>query len=369
MYTLIIDGNYFAQRMRNALGLTFMETPEKDRIELLRSSAVTLSSEIEQLKRAISHVIICRDWSSWRKRETQVFPVESQKTEEEQSYKANRSKDLSYDAGKFYAAYDEFCDICMNELNIPVIKTPGAEADDIAAILSLVHAKNGAKTLLWSSDGDYKQLVTENTLLLKFPKKQIMKIHNNIEESVKTFDSIFSNTNDRFQVLVETFGQPNVLQITPMKSLFIKVVYGDAKDNVAPLFFWKSSTGKRTFKPSPAKIEKALKATGSQWEDLSRQLLYDKKWYTAFITELLKVCKQERDLSHTITVYEYNLRMKDLSPSAIPAEIVKAVINEFVIHKDKRAKINHAADTSSILQSFGLSSSQSFSSQFLQNEK
>ena len=112
----------------------------------LDSILVTLANYINVLKS--DRVILTIESKSWRKT---FYPL----------YKSNR------DAGKeaddklelFYAAVNKAADFMTHFTNAKVIKASEAEGDDIIAILAQKFSLDGEKSIIVSTDGDFKQLL------------------------------------------------------------------------------------------------------------------------------------------------------------------------------------------------------------------
>lgn len=370
MMTLIIDGNYFAQRVRNAADLNFIVDPAKDRINLFQACATSLALEIRNFQGIIDSVFICRDWSNWRKKLTPVYPLETEVTEDRQVYKVNRDFDKDYDASAFYSAFDEFCTLVDQKLNIPMLKTPLAEADDFVYLVSKALGIQNKQSICWSSDGDYIQNVSKDVFLVKFPKRELYTILKDEPEQQKDMFSVFNKAIPQLSVqLLEQFDK-NVKRVNPIWSLFMKVVHGDSKDNVPPLFFWKGKlpnkkTGKYTiFKPAAGHITKALKSLNLLPTTITENHLYDKEFIKQFIIELLRITKQTRDIDHTLKVYDSSLKMKHLSTKQIPVDIVKSMISVFNENRTRKPNITNCSDYQKILAAINVVEQDSYFKSF-----
>lgn len=366
MFTLIIDGNFFAQRLRNAISLNFIDNPPLHKQKLIEGAATSLALEISSLSNIIENVIICRDWSSWRKKHEQIVPIESIKTKEQEVYKENRGKNLDYDSAAFYEAYDTFCKLCEEKLNIAILRSYGAEGDDMLYIVSRILKKLGKMSLLWSSDGDYVQTVDDTTYLLKFPKRQLfMKHQTQVEAKPKTMMDVFNQkTPDRSTLLIENYAKTDVIETNPYKSLLMKIISGDSKDNVMPIFFWKKGT--RTYKPAPGHIKKAFAQlnNGIDLDTIDETFLYNDDMLKLFIQLLLKITKQKRDVEHTLNVFKSNRKMKMLSTKEIPKEIVESCVEVWKSKRHLQTKIKLASNYQQILQEFNITEKKSFFSGF-----
>lgn len=319
MAILAIDGNFFSQRIRAALGLNFIDDPANDEKTLLYECTRTLCSELSRIP-AITSIYIGRDMGSWRKKITPVYPepVNGQqwKEEEEQTYKKNREKETSFDAKAFYAAYEKWLTLVKTQLDIPVIMSYGAEADDVLAFIAHTKSKDEF-VLLWSSDGDYIQLIQHNVALLKFPKRQLW-----VDDSygIKSKNIFTLNENASYHTIAESFKSADVIFENPFHSIFKKIIYGDSKDNVPPVLFWLNKSGQRR-RPSASYIEKAFDKMGIDPDSLTVDFLYQFDDVKAFLSNLVTVTKTSCDVSHLFNVYRSNLELKRLDLTQIPLSI------------------------------------------------
>lgn len=367
LYTLTIDGGFFAQQMRTTCGLTFMETPEKDKQELFTACARTLANVIGMFSNVLDNVIIAKDYSSWRKFETPVFPKESELTEKEETYKDNRSGEKDYDVKLFFDAMNEFYSLLSSKLNISIVSAYKAEADDTCYVISEVNAKLGKKTLLYTSDGDYKHLVNENTLLYKLPKRQIYKSCV-VGNKASGLDAIFNNAIDNsFKVYEAVGGSTNVVEINPFFELFFKIINGDKKDNVPPIFFWLSNGVKpRQMKPANSHITKTFKKLGYEEIPTDFALLYNEEFIKGFIKEILIICKKERDIEHTIKVFKSNRKLLYLNKAEIPKDITKSILDDIKtqLKSSKPIKISTLTEYQNYLGAIGKTEANHFFSNF-----
>lgn len=93
-------------------------------------------------------VILALENRSWRKT---YYPL----------YKANRAavKDTDEKIELFYEAVNKASDFMNDFTNAKVIRVDGAEGDDIIAILAQKFSVEGDKTIIVSTDGDFRQLL------------------------------------------------------------------------------------------------------------------------------------------------------------------------------------------------------------------
>lgn len=107
---------------------------------------VTLANYINVLKS--DRIIITIESRSWRKT---YYPL----------YKANRDsgKEADDKLELFYKAVNKAADFMHDFTNAKVIRSDGAEGDDIIAILAQKFSLDGDTTIIVSTDGDFKQLL------------------------------------------------------------------------------------------------------------------------------------------------------------------------------------------------------------------
>jgi 5'-3' exonuclease len=354
---LLIDGNYFAQRIRNGCELKFISNPEEDKAALIEAAATSLAAEIRALDGVLDGVMIARDYSSWRKQVEPVQPETPLARVKGKNYKDNRDEiEKDYDPVAFYAAYDQFCDLCEEKLNIPIIKTKGCEADDIIFILSRILEKQGHEVLCWSSDGDYLHIINEKVFYLKFPKRDLHLPIGLGNKSPKSMMDVFNSAApSRSKLLLENMQDANIKETNPAHSLLVKVVYGDEKDNVPPLFTFWSKNKKVQYRPSEAKIKKALVNAGFEWDGISKEFLYDEDDIKKFLKELVLVCKQEGVLNEDrlYKIFVSNRNLKHLSGKEIPKDLIASVVQIYNAKRSLKPDLTLCSDFQKILEKFG----------------
>lgn len=332
MYTLLIDGNFFGYRMLKALNLSFMKDPKTDKKLLFDGLTESLANEVKPLENIIDSIVFARDYTSWRKLKTPTIAPEIMEDLEadEIKYKANRDKvEKTHDDKLYFEAFDEWCTMIEESLGIPVIKTKYSEADDAIYVISLLLNNKGKKTIMWSSDGDFLHMVNKDNSLIKLPKKELVIMGGAKEQKSVTMESLFSDKKpDRSGLLLNVF-QGVTVEINPMKSLLIKLICGDKKDNVYAVFQWNAKTGTRKYKPTEKKMETALGRIGESLDTITMEQVYDHVFVRKFLTELLSVCKQVRDLDSLLEIYHWNLKAKHLHKRQIPIEVIKGVYKNF----------------------------------------
>lgn len=360
MYTLLIDGNFFLRRIHSISGLTFLTNPDKDRIELLEKLSQSFSATLRKHEKYIDNVIMVRDYGSWRKHTNVIKPLELITDESvDQDYKDNRTHDETTDWSKVYGCFDELCDVLSTKFMVPIIKQHRAEGDDLLYIISRVLNVAGKKVLLWTSDGDMVQVVNEHTILFRMPK-EIVYVTKSAYEARHSDMSIFNTSVDLLDVVIANGSAVSFTNATT--SIIDKIIKGDPKDNVPPLFCWKGGSTNR--KPNNTHIKKAFAELDIDLSTLDYEKLYDDEFITKLITLLLKYAKQERDVEHTINVFKSNRKLLCLNNREIPLEILTESTNTFKSMSAMRPVFSRLNNPQNIMNELGVAKDTGFFSQF-----
>ena len=162
-----------------AMSVVFTQLKTKVELDSLRHMILnTLRMYNVKYRRDYGKLIICCDDSSWRKR---VF----------KEYKASRNKnreESDIDWTKIFEYLAIIQDEIQENMPYPVVRCPGAEADDIIAVLveSTQEFGNHENVMIISADKDFLQLqqyanvkqyspMTKKLLVEKNPKRFIME--------------------------------------------------------------------------------------------------------------------------------------------------------------------------------------------------
>ncbi len=331
-YAFVIDGNFFARRAMSHLideGMTFQPaTIKKDEKKLLEDLSLIFSSTIRASKPYISSIIMAKDYGSWRKEHNVIRPKED--VSEKVEYKETRKQDEEINWKGVYGIVDRFHNVLEKDFNIPTIKFPGAEGDDVLYATSRIYNANGQKVMLWTSDGDMNQVVNEHTVIYKLPKKKIIVATRYKKDFTQEDKDIFDYDPTSLNKLVIESGT-EVEEANPFEVVLEMITYGQEKDNIPSLFFWKSNGDKpRTMRPSISHIKKALAAIGHPEfpSDLEFDLLYDDAWIKKYVIAILAITKQQRDVDHTIQVFLSNRKLCYLNKKEIPETVLSGIIGQ-----------------------------------------
>jgi 5'-3' exonuclease len=223
---LIIDGNYLLSRM--------VFTLHKNNL-LFGGLNKSLETAVNNYKKwyTFSNIYLVSDSKekSWRKKINT-------------NYKTNRKKDTDIDWEFVYSTYDEFKQ-SLNSKGVKVLEAPHVEGDDWISFLVEKSNYSGRSTLIVSNDHDIKQLITYSTdphyiniMSNEMQSRQRMFVPKNyqifVDSVSKENDDIFSlNDNKDFIKLLQSFlRRCEVLEVSGIESLLIKLISGDTSDNI-----------------------------------------------------------------------------------------------------------------------------------------
>lgn len=237
MINLIIDGNYLL--LKN----TFVLAKHNSLYGMLHKSLEKTLSSYRSLYSFDNIFFVSDSKSSWRKN---IYP----------DYKASRKKDDSIDWEFVYTAYNEF----KNDLpkNVKVLESNSIEGDDWTHYLVDKYNKEGYSNLIISNDYDIKQLVecSSSPFYINimsneiFNREKVFIPHNYsiymnfLKENFST-DIFELNDNNTLYNFLDSFILKRDIHLTDKdEALFLKVISGDASDNIKSPYQAIQSNGK-----------------------------------------------------------------------------------------------------------------------------
>lgn len=258
---IIIDASWMSRWSLYSIKSTptfFANSKEKDSDKYLKQLAINFKRimlEIEPILTHDSKIIYALDYASWRK---------AYQTNEGEVYKGNRIKDEALmDWGVWSDINIEFGKI-LEKFGVIFAHHKGLEADDTAYIWSRMLNKVGRSCVLIASDGDWKQLISGNTYYLKkrgsknvgydfvkIPEPK-QKANNSRRRS---FNNNINNKPIAYRLLESNYD--SVLE-NPYTFIFDKIVYGDKKDNIFPIYSIPSKKDKDESNKKQSEIELLL---------------------------------------------------------------------------------------------------------------
>ena len=396
---LLIDGNYFANRsiftlVKNYPELTLQSEKEQ---KLFLNQMINDFKNIKERFNIVNKIIFVFDDNSWRKFVTPVtnhytirkYIDEINKTnkygnEEIQllqealitgdkknienitdlfilylefnkinTYKHNRSvtkEESIIDWYKFKQIIIEFHNIIKDYVDSYMISN--LEGDDLLFLLKTKYQdKNDYFNIIFCTDGDLKQLLSDNTILFRNITHSKEAPNGEFVVNQTNYDLI----NKQFTVEEIMFGNSNTPQINLLKSLpnfdginrkitciestydiiLQKIICGDKKDNIESLISWPSSTGTRKYSITSKMIDKVFEKLGISESD-KYSMLEEPELPKLFLTHIANETPELdflRANKHFVELfynkYLYNKKLNYLSFQNIPEMLVLEFNEQF----------------------------------------
>lgn len=351
---LIIDGNYFAQRVLGQINMgdsvNNLETEQEQNsfTAALNNSLINLYKTFnnENLN-LIDNIVFVTDSGSWRK---DVEPIKPYWLDDDRviGYKEQRKakkeeSPINYD--NFYKLYDEFAESIKNI--VTVCRINKLEGDDIIMLLSnKLKSFPDVFSVVFCTDGDLEQVVRDNVILMKNVRSKDapngefvinLNMYSKIFEQSASIESLLGSSidnkyyKDLFNIMIGSIdGKTKIKRelnrgisiATPFKIALVKSIAGDKKDNLFSLISWKSTTGTRQYNITEKIIDKALaKHNYSLTENNCKKILTSKDAIYNLMLSLRETTKQPNaPIDEIIKHLKHNLKLNVLSPNNIPEE-------------------------------------------------
>jgi len=316
---LIIDGNYILSKN------TF--TLHKNNLlfgALHKSLENTINNYRKWYPFANVYLVSDSKEKSWRKQLTT-------------SYKATRKKDSDIDWNFVYTAYGEFKD-SMKGL-VKVLEAPHVEGDDWISFLVTKANREGRSAIIVSNDYDIKQIVSYgldplfiNIMTNEMYNKEKLFLPKNYQiflnkVSKLPSDDIFNlNDNSDFLLLLDRFiNKYEINEINPIESLMVKIISGDASDNIGSVWSVVKNGKKRGIgnKGAQSIYDEYILEFGEI--NLSDPDLYEN--IADLICEKKKLSKTQ--IESIVENIKDNMKLIDLRMHNLPGEIVEKMENGY----------------------------------------
>ena len=373
MRTLIIDGNFFGQRVLRALpDITFKVYPDEEKKEFLKACCNHLTNYLEQNKGIIENVVIVKDSRSWRR---QVPIIRPNTTTPECDYKANRDERMEeevVDMRIFFETLEEFFKTLHEKFNVPYTCVYGAEGDDaIWAWTKMLKGLN-RHSMIYCTDSDMNQLVNSHTIIHRQVKTKeaqtggeviVDKSYWEDKNSIKEID-IFSDNTCFWGAEEELIGGrqlgKQIFIANPFWNVFKKMFTGDGKDNVPSAHIWnrivKTTGATQTCKLTENMVEKAIEGVlVGPWETCE-DFLYDTELHRDILICIAKMKGLDIDIEKSLAVVQNNRKLLYLNHKEIDENVVKDLVTNIKPQLDKYAQVSKLRSSTHILNAFGLSS-------------
>jgi 5'-3' exonuclease len=318
---LIIDGNYILSKN------TF--TLHKNNLlfgALHKSLENTINNYRKWYPFANVYLVSDSKEKSWRRQLTT-------------SYKATRKKDSDIDWNFVYTAYGEFKD-SMKGL-VKVLEAPHVEGDDWISFLVTKANKEGRSAIIVSNDYDIKQIVNYgldplfiNIMTNEMYNKEKLFLPKNYQiflnkVSKLPSDDIFNlNDNTDFLLLLDRFiNKYEINEINPVESLMVKIISGDASDNIGSVWSVVKNGKKRGIgsKGAQSIYDEYILEFGEI--NLSDPDLYEN--IADLICEKKKLSKTQ--IESIVENIKDNMKLIDLRMHNLPEEIVEKMESGYSI--------------------------------------
>jgi hypothetical protein len=155
-----------------------------------------------------THLVFCLESRSWRR--DFYAPYKAHR----RAAASQRSVDDIEEDKVFFEALDSFIEFATSRTNATVLRSPGAEADDLIARWTQLHPNDSH--VIVSTDSDFQQLLAPN-----------VRIYDGISALLYTHEGILDKDGNPASKKGELLPVPD-----PEWILFQKIVRGDASDNV-----------------------------------------------------------------------------------------------------------------------------------------
>ena len=243
-FTLIVDGhNFFFRSLWSCFSQGTKKkllTNDKDMDSYEKKLMLDFCAVIKQVNPVINDIVFVRDSHSWRKDLLL-----------QQEYKGNRRKaQEDIDKNGFNTVTANFMNT-LRSIGVKVSYADRCEGDDLIYAWSNQLFENGRSSLILSTDRDLNQLVKcvndvhiiqygpiNNRLWVSEPSYRIIQKLNEKHEVTQEnlFNELFtvSIENDPFERFLESV---NVEVVDPELVRFMKIVGGDASDNIYPVYY------------------------------------------------------------------------------------------------------------------------------------
>lgn len=359
-HTLIIDGSYFLFRTlyvlprRNKNGV--MLDTDEDVQTFMSKLATDFSYQIRLFEGLIDKVVWTVDSKSWRK---DFYP--------EADYKGNRKhgNDINWD--NFSKVSSDLLSI-LNKKGVIISETSGAEADDLIYAWTVESLSNNKSVIILSGDKDMVQLVGKSSndsyAILFSPVSNKLFTHFGFSEWIdsdeeSTYTDIFdiikvsvsseNQTKKLFQTLVKK-RKISIIETDAEEFKFIKVLTGDAGDNVPPAYSY--ILNGRRYGISEAKAVKIVNEFKQKHGDLSYLQLYNNEYITDLANIMIKIMNAKHmTREQIISNIRSNVNLMILSSDSIPS----GILDEMFTHIESKlnvglAKIKDISTMKSLLE-------------------
>lgn len=327
---VLIDASWMSRWSLYSIKSTptfFANTKEKDSDRYLKQLAINFKRIMNELEPVLTHdskIIYALDYASWRKT--------YQTNKDGEVYKGNRVKDEALMDWSIWSQLNiEFGKI-LEKFGVIFAHHKGLEADDTAYIWSRMLNKIGRSCVLIASDGDWKQLISGNTYYLKkrgsknvgYDFVKIPEPKQKTTRRRRSFSTSVTNKPVAYRLLESNYD--SILE-NPYTFIFDKIVYGDKKDNIFPIYSMPSKKDKEENDKKQSEVELLLLEGLS--EDQAKEIV-DSKYRDLWEKSQLKKFKSKFKKENGSEADEETLRLKKVEISSSKRKHVRKKPNKGV---------------------------------------
>lgn len=379
---LCVDGDFFCHRTLHGMRMNNKEITLDKSSEIINFNKALINS-VHSLFNVfcndhhslIDQIIFVFDHKSWRKSIIPLRPyyLVEEDTEIPIGYKDNRKSmkeesDINYD--NFSLCEEDFRKTLDTANLFPSYWFEGAEGDDLMIMLKrkLLQQNPDHKMIVFCTDGDLKMLLhkdeelkqqSDSILLFRniksgaAPEGEFVitnELYENLygkrdslgkEDIMDAFIRATTNGTDEnyFKNLLfninfkDQSGRANqsrtpgagISIATPTLTLFTKMIIGDKKDNIFPIFRWKTKTGSIRNVTENMLISAFKELDLTYNEDSACKIYSDKTTLTKLLYSLRDIVKQENvDIQLIGKHFVHNRKILDIRTiDKIPVDIVE----------------------------------------------
>ena len=392
---LCVDGDFFCHRAIHGMrilnkDITLDSNEEMNNFNkyLINSLHTLYNTFINEHHELINQIIFVFDNKSWRKNLTPVKPYFLENDNITPiNYKENRvsmkkESDINYD--NFAFCKREFIETLEKAEVFPVFIFDGAEGDDLLIMLKtqLLIKNPDNKMIVFCTDGDLKQLLYKDDTINQKPDSVIL--YRNIRSNSAP-EGEFVISDELFESLYgkrDEFGREDIMDAflrasndeidsnyfknilfkinfkdnsgkasfnrepgngisiaTPTLTLLSKIILGDKKDNVFPIFRWKTKTGNSFRNVNETHLINIFNELNYKFNDNSALIIYnDKLLLTKLLYSLREEVKQnEIDIQLIGKHFSHNRKILDIrNINYIPEDVINKFIHIFNNFYDKK---------------------------------
>ena len=261
-------------------------------------------------------------------------------------YKGQRKKDDTIDWKFVFETYDKFKTFLKTKRKLKVLEYPGLEGDDFISHIVKTSNKDNYSNIIIASDKDLQQLLnfdlnknqiniqwnyrfSDERLYLPENYQLILK---QLDENVS--DNIFNLSNDaEFSNFIKSLiKKTKTKSINTEQMLFIKIVQGDASDNIPSILKTKNGkidiNGRGIGEKGGETVYKIYKKMYPEKIDFKSDIFINNLTDVIFYYKKMK-SPSESDKNLVKKNIKFNLKLITLDSSYIPKKIYENMINHY----------------------------------------